>query len=89
VKTCPVGKSAIKVMNPAMVHDPDAVARFNRGAANASRISHANVCAIYDFGETPARLDDRTKACQYARESARLDPGNNPYQVLQNSLCQP
>jgi len=49
-------KSAIKVMNPAMAHDPDAVARFNREAANASRISHANVCAIYDFGETPEGL---------------------------------
>jgi protein kinase-like protein len=45
-------RSAIKVMNPAMVHDPDAVARFNREAANASRIAHPNVCAIYDFGET-------------------------------------
>ena len=45
-------RSAIKVMNPSMVHDPDAVARFNREASNASRITHANVCAIYDFGET-------------------------------------
>src|SRR5881296_3675493 len=46
-------RSAIKVMNPSLVHDPDAVARFNREAANASRITHPNVCAIYDFGETP------------------------------------
>src|SRR5438067_10257216 len=46
-------RSAIKVMNPSMVHDPDAVARFNREASNASRITHPNVCAIYDFGETP------------------------------------
>jgi predicted Ser/Thr protein kinase len=49
-------KSAIKVMNPALVHDPDAVARFNREASNASRITHPNVCAIYDFGETPDGL---------------------------------
>ena len=49
-------RSAIKVMNPSMVHDPDAVARFNREAANASRINHPNVCAIYDFGETPDGL---------------------------------
>jgi serine/threonine-protein kinase len=49
-------RSAIKVMNPTMVHDPDAVARFNREAANASRITHPNVCAIYDFGETPEGL---------------------------------
>jgi serine/threonine-protein kinase len=45
-------RSAIKVMNPSMVHDPDAIARFNREASNASRITHPNVCAIYDFGET-------------------------------------
>jgi len=45
-------RSAIKVMNPSMVHDPDAVSRLNREAANASRITHPNVCAIYDFGET-------------------------------------
>src|SRR5438094_4812867 len=49
-------RSAIKVMNPSMVHDPEAVARFNREAANASRISHPSVCAIYDFGETPEGL---------------------------------
>jgi serine/threonine-protein kinase len=49
-------RSAIKVMNPSMVHDSDAVARFNREAANASRITHPNVCAIYDFGETPEGL---------------------------------
>jgi serine/threonine-protein kinase len=49
-------KSAIKVMNPATVQDTDAVARFNREAANASRISHPNICAIYDFGETPEGL---------------------------------
>ena len=54
VKMC--RRSAIKVMNPSMVHDPDAVARFNREASNASRITHPNVCAIYDFGETPDGL---------------------------------
>src|SRR6185503_4304704 len=27
--------------------------RFNREAANASKISHPNVAAVYDFGETP------------------------------------
>ncbi|MFM8567919.1 MAG: serine/threonine-protein kinase, partial [Gemmatimonadota bacterium] len=46
-------KSALKVMNPGMNADPDAIARFNREAANASRLNHPNVCGIYDFGETP------------------------------------
>ena len=45
-------RSALKVMHPGMMHDADAIARFNREASNASRISHPNVAAIYDFGET-------------------------------------
>jgi predicted Ser/Thr protein kinase len=44
---------ALKVIRPALVHEPDALARFTREAANASRITHPNVAAIYDFGETP------------------------------------
>lgn len=49
-------KSAVKVMNPGMMHDADAISRFNREAANASRINHPNVAGIYDFGETPDGL---------------------------------
>lgn len=45
-------KSAVKVMNPSLARDADAISRFNREAANASRISHPNVASIYDFGET-------------------------------------
>ncbi|MEP7086358.1 MAG: serine/threonine-protein kinase, partial [Gemmatimonadota bacterium] len=44
--------SAIKVMTQALANDMDAVGRFNREAANASKISHPNIAAIYDFGET-------------------------------------
>jgi len=43
---------AIKVLHPAMAGDSEAISRFNREAANASRIDHPNVAAIYDFGET-------------------------------------
>ena len=46
-------QSALKVMNPAMVKDADAISRFNREAANASRINHPHVADVYDFGETP------------------------------------
>src|SRR4030081_2726748 len=49
-------QSAVKVMHPAMVHDADAIGRFNREASNASRINHPNVAGIYDFGETPEGL---------------------------------
>lgn len=44
---------ALKVIRPALLHEPDALARFTREAGNASRITHPNVAAIYDFGETP------------------------------------
>jgi hypothetical protein len=43
---------AIKVLHPSMARDAEAISRFNREAANASRIEHPNVAAIYDFGET-------------------------------------
>ena len=45
-------RSALKVMNPALVKDADAISRFNREAANASRINHPHVADVYDFGET-------------------------------------
>src|SRR5690606_1460137 len=45
-------KSALKVMNPGVNADPDAIARVNREAAHAARLSHPNICGIYDFGET-------------------------------------
>lgn len=45
-------QSALKVLGRGLMSDPEAVSRFNREAANAARISHPNVCAVYDFGET-------------------------------------
>jgi eukaryotic-like serine/threonine-protein kinase len=45
-------KSAVKVLSPNMALSADAITRFNREAANASRINHPNVAQIYDFGET-------------------------------------
>ena len=49
-------KCALKVMNPRMASDPDAISRFNREAANACKISHPHVAAVYDFGETSEGL---------------------------------
>jgi hypothetical protein len=49
-------KDAIKVLRPAMAQDREAIARFTRGARNASAIRHPNVCAIYDFGATEEGL---------------------------------
>lgn len=44
-------RCALKVIRKSLLEDREALARFNREAANASRISHPNVAAIYDFGE--------------------------------------
>src|SRR3989441_795249 len=54
VRFCPNDGQTLRSSGP--THDPEAVARFNREASNASRISDAHVCAIYDFGETPEGL---------------------------------
>ncbi|MGQ0703327.1 MAG: serine/threonine-protein kinase [Gemmatimonadales bacterium] len=44
--------SALKILSRDLTQDPEAIKRFNREATNASRISHPNVCAVYDFGLT-------------------------------------
>lgn len=49
-------KSAVKVMSPNLALSADAITRFNREAANASRINHPNVAQIYDFGETASGM---------------------------------
>jgi protein kinase-like protein len=49
-------RCAVKVMSPTLLHDPDSISRFAREAANASRINHPNVAAIYDYGQTPDRI---------------------------------
>jgi eukaryotic-like serine/threonine-protein kinase len=48
--------SAIKIINATHAQDAESIARFHREAANAARINHHNVCAIYDFGETAEGL---------------------------------
>lgn len=45
-------RDAIKVLRASMARDPEAIARFTRGARNVSRIRHPNVCTLYDFGNT-------------------------------------
>jgi len=45
-------RAAIKVLHPALLHDADALARFNREASNLCRIRNAHVATVYDFGET-------------------------------------
>src|ERR1041385_7233503 len=43
---------AVKVMSPSLMNDTESLARFAREAANAARILHPNVAAVFDFGES-------------------------------------
>ncbi len=45
-------QAAIKVLRPEMKRDTDVVARFNREAANASRIEHERIARVFDYGES-------------------------------------
>jgi serine/threonine-protein kinase len=45
-------RSALKVLSPSLVGDPESIKRFDAEARNASRIAHPNVAAVYDFEET-------------------------------------
>jgi serine/threonine-protein kinase len=45
-------KDAIKVLRDSLAGEPEAMARFVRGARGVSRIRHENVCTIYDFSDT-------------------------------------
>ncbi|TVR63749.1 MAG: serine/threonine protein kinase [Gemmatimonadales bacterium] len=43
-------RRALKVLLPEAAKDAEGAERFLRGARNAARIQHPNVCQVYDFG---------------------------------------
>jgi serine/threonine-protein kinase len=43
---------AVKVMHPTFASDGSFVERFRAEAQNAARLSHANICTVYDYGES-------------------------------------
>jgi serine/threonine-protein kinase len=47
---------ALKVLRPELLADAEAVARFHREAAEASKIIHSHVVTVYGFKETGAGL---------------------------------
>jgi serine/threonine protein kinase len=44
---------ALKILHPHFVLDSHALERFKREAESVSILSHANVAAVYDFGQLP------------------------------------
>jgi hypothetical protein len=47
---------AVKLVNPALVNDPNVIKRFLREAKLTSRLAHPNAVAVLDFGQTPDGL---------------------------------
>ncbi|HVT39356.1 MAG TPA: serine/threonine-protein kinase [Gemmatimonadaceae bacterium] len=47
---------AIKVLQPWLLHDGEALRRFKREASNASSINNSHVAQVYDFGEAGGGL---------------------------------
>jgi serine/threonine-protein kinase len=74
-------RCALKVMAPALSTSPDALGRFNREATNASRISHPNVCAVYDFGLTSDGLVYLAMELVDGVTLAELAPAGGPMPV--------
>ncbi|HET7529901.1 MAG TPA: Stk1 family PASTA domain-containing Ser/Thr kinase [Mycobacteriales bacterium] len=72
---------AVKVMQPALAEDPDFVARFNREARAAARLSHPDVVAVYDQGADDGlvflvmELVPGATLRDVLREHGRLSPG--------------
>jgi serine/threonine protein kinase len=44
---------AVKLINPELVTSPEIVRRFQREARAATALSHPNIVAVYDLGQTP------------------------------------
>jgi eukaryotic-like serine/threonine-protein kinase len=72
---------AVKVMQPALAEDPDFVARFNREARAAARLSHPDVVAVYDQGADDGHVFlvmeyvPGSTLRDVIREKGRLSPG--------------
>ncbi len=73
---------AIKLLHPHLASHPPTVERFKREAKAAAQLTHPNVVAIYDSGETADGLVflvmeyvDGPSLREVLRERGKLDPG--------------
>ncbi|HEY5611075.1 MAG TPA: protein kinase, partial [Thermoanaerobaculia bacterium] len=64
---------AIKVLPPHLSSNPALRERFEREAKTISSISHPNICALYDVGETPLTPDPSPRSA--GRGGPELTPG--------------
>src|SRR3954471_1822927 len=74
-------KVAVKVMHAALADDPEFVARFNREARAAARLSHPAVVAVYDQGDDDGHVFlvmeyvPGATLREVIRQQARMTPG--------------
>jgi hypothetical protein len=69
---------AIKVLSPSLAESPEALARFEREAKAVAALSHANVVALYDFGQTEGTLYAVTELLEGETLRSRLVEGALP-----------
>jgi serine/threonine protein kinase len=51
--TRPSRKVAVKLLSPSLSSYPGYLEQFEREAATAARLSHPNICKIYEYGQAP------------------------------------
>jgi len=66
---------ALKILSPQLARDPDALARFEREALSAARLSHPNILAIYELGRADETTFAVTELVDGETLRARLDAG--------------
>jgi serine/threonine protein kinase len=69
---------AVKVLSPQLAESPEALARFEREAKAVAALSHSNIVALYDFGQSEGMLYAVTELLEGETLRARLAEGALP-----------
>jgi eukaryotic-like serine/threonine-protein kinase len=69
---------ALKVLSPQLADSPEALTRFEREAKAVAALSHSNIVALYDFGQSEGALYAVTELLEGETLRARLVEGALP-----------
>ena len=78
---------AIKVLPAALSADPVGRARFRREARAASRLTHPNICTIYEFGEQGERAFIAMELVAGRTLKDHIAPSLDPLKALDGRCC--